>query len=137
MAAFGAALWLLVFAAQAAAGPGKSVVELVRRSPGNAQWISYGDYFQGLPFYARTRIVVVAGTGELAFGRDRLPDADRWFNEDPASLGTVADRLKAEDPARPVLVMLKAAEWKRLGAVEQARWEEVVRSPAALVARRR
>jgi hypothetical protein len=137
MAAFGAALWLLVFAAQAAAGPGKSVVELVRRSPGNAQWISYGDYFQGLPFYAHTRVVVVAGTGELAFGRDRLPDAGRWFNEDPAALGAVADRMKAEDPTRPVLVMVKANEWKRLGAAERARWEEVVRTPAALVARRK
>jgi 4-amino-4-deoxy-L-arabinose transferase-like glycosyltransferase len=137
MAAFGAALWLLVFAAQAAAGPGKSVVELVRRSPGNAQWITCGDYFQGLPFYARTRVVVVAGTGELAFGRDRLKDANRWFNEDPAALGALADHMKAEDPARPVLVMIKAAEWQRLGAAEQARWEEVARTPAALVARRR
>jgi hypothetical protein len=137
MAALGAALWLLVFAGQAAAGPGKSVVELVRRAPPNAQWISCGDYFQGLPFYARTRVVVVAGTGELAFGRDRLPDAARWFNEDPASLGAVADRMKAEDPARPVLVMIKAPEWKRLGAAEQARWEEVARTPAALVAQRR
>jgi 4-amino-4-deoxy-L-arabinose transferase-like glycosyltransferase len=137
MAAFGAALWLLIVAAQAAAGPGKSVVELVRRVPGNAQWISYGDYFQGLPFYARTRVVVVAGTGELAFGRDRLQDADRWFNEDPSSLGAVADRMKAEDPARPVLMMAKVAEWKRLGAEERARWEELVSSPAALVARRR
>jgi 4-amino-4-deoxy-L-arabinose transferase-like glycosyltransferase len=137
MAAFGAALWLLIVAAQAAAGPGKSVVELVRRAPPNAQWISYGDFFQGLPFYARTRVVVVAGTGELAFGRDRLQDADRWFNEDPASLGAVADRMKAEDPARPVLMMAKAAEWKRLRAEERARWEELVSSPAALVARRR
>jgi 4-amino-4-deoxy-L-arabinose transferase-like glycosyltransferase len=137
MAAFGAALWLLVLTAQAAAGPGKSVVELVRRSPRNAQWISYGDYIQGLPFYARTRVVVVAGTGELAFGRDRLKDADRWFNEEPASLGAVADRMKAEDPARPVLVMAKAAEWKRLGAEEQARWEELVRTPAGVVARRK
>ena len=137
MAAFGAALWLLVIAGQAAAGPGKSVVALVRRAPQNAQWISYGDYFQGLPFYARTRVVVVAGTGELAFGRDRLQDADRWFNEDPAALGAVADRMKAKNPARPVLVMIKAVEWKRLGAEERARWEEVASSPAALVARRR
>ncbi len=137
MAAFGAALWLLVFAAQAAAGPGKSVVELVRQSPRNAQWISYGDYFQGLPFYARTRVVVVAGTGELAFGRDRLQDAERWFNDDPASLGAVADRMKREDPAMPVLVMAKAIEWRQLGPEEREQWEELVRTPAALVARRR
>ena len=33
--------------------------------------------------------------------------------------------------------MIKAVEWKRLGAEERARWEEVASSPAALVARRR
>ena len=82
-------------------------------------------------------MVVVAGTGELAFGRDRLVDAGRWFNEDPASLSAMADRLKAEDPSRPVLVMAKAANWKKLGADEKARWEEIVRNPAAVVARRR
>lgn len=137
MAAFGTALWLLVMAIQAAAGPGKAVADLVRKSPKNAQWISYGTYFQGLSFYARTRSVVVAGTGELAFGRDRLTDADRWFNENPAALGAMADRLRVEDPTRPVLVMAKEANWMGLGADEKARWEEVVRSPAAVVARRR
>jgi 4-amino-4-deoxy-L-arabinose transferase-like glycosyltransferase len=137
MVAFGTALWLLVWAAQAAAGPGKTVVDLVRKAPGNAQWISYGDYFQGLPFYARTRVVVVAGTGELAFGRDRLPDAGRWFNEEPTALGAVADRMQVEDPTRPVLVLAKAAVWKLLSAEEKRRWEEVVRTPAAVVARRR
>ncbi len=137
MAAFGVALWLLVLAAQAAAGPGKAVAELVRKMPPNAQWISYGVYFQGLPFYARTRVVVVAGTGELAFGRDRLVDAGRWFNEDPTALGAMADRLQAEDPSKPVLVMAKPANWKELAADEKARWEEVARNPAAVVARRR
>ena len=137
VAALGAGLWLLVFAAQAAAGPGKSVADLVRAAPRNAQWISYGTYFQGLPFYAHTRVVVVAGTGELAYGRDRLQDAERWFQEDPAALGTMADRLKAESPTVPVLVMAKASNWQRLDAAEKARWEEVARNPAAVVARRR
>ncbi|WP_306589503.1 phospholipid carrier-dependent glycosyltransferase [Geothrix sp. 21YS21S-4] len=137
MAALGAGLWLLVVGAQAAAGPGKSVATLVRQAPPQARWISYGTYFQGLPFYARTRTVVVAGTGELAYGRDRLPDPGAWFEEDPAALGTVADRLKAEDPARPVLVLAKTALWKQLGAEEKAGWEEVARNPAAVIARRR
>jgi len=135
-AALGAVLWLLILAAQAAAGPGKSVMELVRRSPVNAQWISYGTYFQGLPFYARTRAVVVAGTGELAYGRDRLPDAGRWFNEDPRALGAMAERMKVDDPSRPVLVLAKPSSWKQLSAEEKARWEEVARSPVAVVARR-
>ena len=113
------------------------VLELVRMSPANAQWISFGTYFQGLPFYARTRAVVVAGTGELAYGRDRLPDAARWFQEDPAALGAMADRLKAEDPSRPVLLLAKTANWKQLSASEGSRWEEVTRNSAAVVARRR
>jgi len=138
MVALGAALWLLVWAAQASAGPGKSTVDLVRVSPAGAQWISYGAYFQTLPFYARTRAVVVAGTGELAYGRDRLgPEAGRWFDEDPAALGALADRLKAEAPGRPVLVLAKAVAWKQLPAAEKTRWEEVARNPAAVVARRR
>jgi 4-amino-4-deoxy-L-arabinose transferase-like glycosyltransferase len=135
--ALGAVLWLLILAAQAAAGPGKSVLELVRKSPANAQWISYGTYFQGLPFYARTRAVVVAGTGELAFGRDHLPDAGRWFKEDPSALGLVADRLKAEAPSRPVLVLAKPSSWNQLGIDEKAQWEELARNPAAVMARRK
>jgi len=137
MASLGAALWVLVLAAQAAAGPGKSVVDLVRAAPAAAQWISYGSYHQGLPFYARTRAVVVAGTGELAYGRDHLTDPGRWFNEDPAALGTMADRMKQEDPSRPVLVMAKVASWKQLSEDEKARWEELARNPGAVVARRR
>jgi 4-amino-4-deoxy-L-arabinose transferase-like glycosyltransferase len=136
-AAYGAGLWLLVLAAQAAAGPGKTVQDLVRKGPANAQWISFGAYFQGLPFYARTRVVVVAGTGELEYGRQRLPDTARWFNEDPAALGAMADRMKAEDPSRPVLVLAKTSNWKQLSLDEKARWEEVARGPAAVVARRR
>lgn len=137
MAALDAALWVLVLAAQAAAGPGKSVADLVRAVPAGAQWICYGSYHQGLPFYARTRTVVVAGTGELAYGRDHLADAGRWFNEDPAALGAVADRMKQEDPSRPVFVMAKAASWKRLSEDEKARWDELARNPGAVVARRR
>ena len=137
MASYGAALWLLLVAAQVTAGPGKGVADLVRQSPADAQWISYDVYFQGLPFYARTRVVVVAGTGELAFGRDRLADPGRWFNEDPAALGAVADRMKAEQPDRPVLVMAKVSIWKTLGAAEQDRWQVVARNTGALVARRR
>ncbi|HEX9080815.1 MAG TPA: glycosyltransferase family 39 protein, partial [Holophagaceae bacterium] len=93
MVGLGAILWVLLLAAQATAGPGKSVADLVKRAPGDAQWISFGSYHQGIPFYARTRCVVVAGTGELVYGRDHLgADRDRWFNEDPAALDGVADR---------------------------------------------
>lgn len=138
MVSLGAALWLLVVAAEVAAGPGKSVASLVRSMPPEAQWISYGNYFRGISFYGRKRAVVVADTGEMAYGRDRLgPEAPRWFAEDPRDLGAVADRMKAEHPGRPVLVMAKTATWGRLGEAEKAGWEEVARNPAAVVARRR
>jgi 4-amino-4-deoxy-L-arabinose transferase-like glycosyltransferase len=143
MVALGAALWLLVAAAQISAGPGKTVADLVRQSPPDAQWISYGAYFQTLPFYAgvkrpEVRIVVVAGTGELAYGRDHLGhEAARWFNEDPTALGTIADRMKADQPDRPVLVLAKADSWKKLNEAERAHWVEVTRNSAAVVARRR
>ena len=137
MTGFGAALWLLILAAQAAAGPSKSVADLARLAPAGAQWISYGNYFQGLPFYARTRAVVVAGTGELAYGRDHMADAGKWINEDPGALGPMADRLQQENSSRPVFVMAKATNWKQLTPEEKARWEEVARNPGAVVARRR
>jgi 4-amino-4-deoxy-L-arabinose transferase-like glycosyltransferase len=137
VAGLGAAMWLLMLAAQATAGPGKSVADLARRAPKNAQWIMYSDYFQGLPFYAQTRAVVVASTGEMSYGRDRLPDAERWYTEDPASLGPVAERLKAEDPSRPVLMMAKPSVWKDLRPEEKTHWEEVDRNPGAVVARRK
>ncbi|HJV48238.1 MAG TPA: phospholipid carrier-dependent glycosyltransferase [Geothrix sp.] len=137
MAALGGVMWLLLVAGQAVAGPGKSVADLVRRAPANAQWILFNDTFQGVPFYARTRAVVIASTGEMGYGRDRLPDADRWFQEDVASLGPVAERLKAENPSRPVLVMAKPSTWKKLRPEERIHWEDVAQSPAAVVARRR
>jgi 4-amino-4-deoxy-L-arabinose transferase-like glycosyltransferase len=137
MVALGGGLWLLLLAGEASAGPGKSVVAVVRRCPPNAQWMTFGDYFQGLPFYAKTRVVVVAGTGELAFGRDRLPDAGRWFNDDPASLGAMADRMKAEDPSRPVLVIAKARDWDQVGSEEKAHWHELMRTAAGVVSQRK
>ncbi|GLH72133.1 glycosyl transferase [Geothrix limicola] len=137
MAALGGVMWLLLVAGQAVAGPGKSVADLVRSTPANAQWILYNDTFQGVPFYARTRAVVIASTGEMGYGRDRLPDAERWFQEDMAALGPVAERMKAEGPARPVLVMTKPSTWKNLRPEERIHWVEVARSPAAVVARRR
>ncbi len=40
---------------------------------------SYGDYYQGMPFYSGRRVVVVRNWGELDFGRRRARDAARWF----------------------------------------------------------
>ncbi len=137
-AALPAALWLLVLVAQFSAGPGKTVTDLVRQAPPEVRWISYGTYFQGLPFYARTRVVVVEGTGELAFGRERLGrEEHQWFQDGPTALGDAAQRLQAENPGRPVLVLAKASDWRRLDIDEQGRWEILGRNPMAVMARRR
>lgn len=43
--------------------------------------VSYGDYFQGMPFYSGKRVMVVRNWGELDYGRRQLSDknARRWF----------------------------------------------------------
>lgn len=49
--------------------------------------VSYGDYFQGMPFYSGKRVVVVRNWGELDYGRRHEPDkqAMRWFLPDDKS----------------------------------------------------
>ncbi len=122
MAALGAALWLLAYGAHRAAGPDKDIGPLVRRAPAGAQWISFGVYYQGLPFHTRERCVVVAGTGELAFGRARLSAAyqARWLPDDREALLPTARRLQAEAPARPVRILMKDRDWAELDGAAQA-----------------
>jgi 4-amino-4-deoxy-L-arabinose transferase-like glycosyltransferase len=127
MAALGACMLLLTFAAQKAVGPTKALSGLVRQAPENAQWISCGNYFQGISFYSRSRVAVVAGTGELAFGKDHLSplEKERWFQEDVGALGSMAMRMKAEYPARPVWALIAPHAWKDLPAEQQNAWEVV------------
>jgi hypothetical protein len=138
MASLAGAMLLLLFAAHKAAGPGKSVDELARFAPKDAQWISYGVYHQGLPFYGAARCVIVAGTGELAFGRDHLNDAERsrWFIEDPKALNEVASRMKHEDP-RPLFALAKIGSWKALPEDQKRAWEIVSSSPSTHLLRYR
>jgi 4-amino-4-deoxy-L-arabinose transferase-like glycosyltransferase len=124
-AALGAALLLLVVAAGKVAGPGKAVTALVRQAPPEAQWISCGNLFQGIPFVTGRRMTVVAGTGELAFGRDHLKatERDRWFQEEPRALAAVALALRAEDPSRPVWALVDRSTWKNdLDSDQRAPW---------------
>ncbi len=45
--------------------------------------VSYGDYYQGIPFYSRRRVAVVRNWGELDFGRRQAGPRDRaWFIPD-------------------------------------------------------
>ena len=137
MVALGAGLLVLVLAAQQLAGPGKEVSHLVRQAPAEAQWISCGNYFQGIPFYAKQRVTVIAGTGELAFGRDRLDalERERWFQDDARSLGSAALRLRAESPSRPVWALVAGNAWKELPPEQQQAWEIVDHSPSAWLVR--
>jgi hypothetical protein len=52
-----------------------------RLRPGDVL-VSYGDYYQGAPFYSGRRVVVVRNWGELDFGRRRDPKSARWFLPD-------------------------------------------------------
>lgn len=137
MAALGGSMLMLVFVSDRVASSGKEVGTLVRLAPSNAQWISFGVYFQGLPFHSRQRCVVVAGTGELGFGKGQLPKAeqDRWFVEDPLKLGAIAQRMRSEDPSKPVMVLAHGDGWNKLPEVDRAAWQELGRSPSAVLAR--
>jgi 4-amino-4-deoxy-L-arabinose transferase-like glycosyltransferase len=140
MAGVGAVLLLLSLAAAEAAGPGKDVSALVRRAPKEAQWISCGNLFQGIPFLTGRRMTVVAGTGELAYGRDHLSagERDRWFREDPRDLTATGERLRAEDPSRPVWALVDKNSWKDdFGPVQREPWEVRGTSPSCLLLRLR
>ncbi|HNX30259.1 MAG TPA: glycosyltransferase family 39 protein [Holophaga sp.] len=134
-AALGAGLLALLPAAQQVVGPGKEVSRLVRQAPADAQWISCGNYFQGIAFHAGQRVTVVDSGGELAFGRDRLPAGERarWFPAAP--LGQVAQGLRAEAPGRPVWALIAPQAWNRLSPGQQGAWRVVDRTRSARLAR--
>jgi len=140
MAGLGAALLLLTFTAGKVAGPAKDAGALVRQAPPGAQWISCGDYFQVIPFLTGQRVVVVAGTGELQYGADKLPPAERgrWFREDPLDLLAVARALRAEDPTRPVVALVDHKwAWRDLPPEHKAPWEILARNENSLLVRLR
>jgi len=137
MTAWSAGLLLLLLAAQQAVGPDKSVSHLVGQAPANARWISCGNYFQGIAFEAGMRTVVVAGTGELAFGRSRLSPAeqDRWFPEGPQALSRAAQRFRSEEPASPVWALVTPGQWRALPPPQKRLWDEVDHSRSACLVR--
>lgn len=116
MTALGTCLWLLAFAAHRGAGPDKDIGPLVRRAPAGTQWISYGVYYQGLPFHSGERCVVVAGTGELRFGRGKLEpeEQERWLPDERGALLPTARRLRNEAPGRPLRILMKDRDWEDL-----------------------
>jgi len=132
MAGLGAVMLLITVATGKVAGPGKDVAVLVRQAPANAQWLSCGNYFQGIPFASQGRAVVVAGTGELAYGRDHLSaqERERWFQEDPKALAAMAQRMRAEAPDRPVWALVDRHTWRDFSEGERQPWMVQGRSPS-------
>jgi 4-amino-4-deoxy-L-arabinose transferase-like glycosyltransferase len=139
MVALAAVLLLLTLGAQRLEGRRYDVGHLVAQAPSNAQWISHGNYFQGIAFATGRRVTVINGTGELAFGKERLgtPERERWFQEDPRTLTDVAERLRSEAPGNPVWAVLDRESWKVLPEELRSRWEVVDRTPKAWLARYR
>ena len=113
----------------------KDVSSLVRRAPANAQWISCGNYFQAIPFLSGQRAVVVAGTGELAYGRDHLDprERERWFQEDLLSFTATALRLRAEAPDRPVWALVDRHACRDLPAAQRQAWALNDAAPACVL----
>ncbi len=139
MAALGAVLLLFSLAARHTMERDKSTFAMVRQAPAEAQWISAGYYFQSIPLQTGRRVIVVAGAGELTFGRDRLVAQEReaWFQEDLKALGAVARALRDADPSRPVWALIDPGAWRRLDPEAQGAWDVLDRSRAAYLARLR
>ncbi len=92
--------------------------------------VSYGDYFQGMPFYSGRRVVVVRNWGELDYGRRHAPqkEARRWFLPDDGAFVRLLqqprarvialaetdayERLRAKTKGVPGVLLF---EWQRLG----------------------
>ena len=139
MAALGAGMLLITLAAKQTVERDKSTFGLIKQAPAEAQWISVGYYFQSLPLQTGRRVIVVAGAGELAYGRDRLPSGDRevWFRQDLKALNPVARELRNADPSRPVWALIDPGAWRRLDPETQGAWDVVDRTRAAYLARLR
>lgn len=107
MIALAGVMLLLAVASQQVAGPSKAMDPFILRAPKEAQWISFGQYFQAIPWRTGERCVVVGGTGELAYGRSHLSAADqaRWMPEPIVELLPTARAMAAARPERPVWVL--------------------------------
>ncbi|MBK8725632.1 MAG: glycosyltransferase family 39 protein [Holophagaceae bacterium] len=137
IAALAGCFLLLVLAGDKAVSLDKDPGPMVRLAPARAQWISYGMHFHGLPFHARQRVAVVAGTGELADGRRRAPEAERerWIPEHAEDLLPLALRMRAEDPTRPVLLLAKERDWDQAPAEARAAFRELQRRHGMVIAK--
>ncbi len=139
MGALGLLMLLVSLSAKKTLERDKSTYSMIRKAPAEAQWISAGYYFQAIPLQTGRRVVVVGGTGELAFGRDRLPPDERnqWFYEDLKALNRVARQMQAAEPSRQVWALIDCGGWASLDPEVQGAWDVVDRTRGAYLARLR
>ncbi len=116
----------LTLTAQKSVGAEKSSAHWVMKAPKGAAWISVGYHYQVIPWLTQSRMVVVSGEGELAYGRARLPLAEqkRWFEDDARALNGVADRLIKEG-APEVWALAARAAWSALDPASKAKWDVI------------
>jgi 4-amino-4-deoxy-L-arabinose transferase-like glycosyltransferase len=136
LAALAGCCLILAYAGHRVASADKDVAPLVKAGPAGAQWISYGVHFHGLPFHARQRVAVVAGTGELADGRARAEAAERerWIPEHAADLLPLARRMQQEQPRRPVALIAKDRDWDQALPEAQAAFRVLRRDHGLVMA---
>lgn len=125
MLALAGCMLLLPVAAQQVVGPSKAVDRLVSMAPKGAQWISFGQYYQGITWQTGERCVVVAGTGELAYGRSHLTPEEqrRWMPEGRENLLPTAQAMAVANPARPVWVLADRRDFAHLPETHRGAFE--------------
>jgi len=137
----GTLLVILTIAAQQINGMHSSIDNLIAKVPdnmrGKIQWISHGNYFQALPFLVKDRVVVVGGTGELYYGKERLAEPEKWFIEDRQALTEVGVRLYSERPDMPVWAISTRRAWNDLPPEPKNAWDVIDSSPKAVLLRLR
>jgi 4-amino-4-deoxy-L-arabinose transferase-like glycosyltransferase len=135
----GALLVILTIAAQQINGKHSSIDSLIAKVPGGVtgkiQWISHGNYFQVLPFLVKDRVVVVGGTGELYYGKERLEEPEKWFIEDRRALTEVGQRLRNEQPDVPVWALSARKAWNDLPPELKTAWDVIDASPKIVLLR--
>lgn len=112
---------ILVFNASSLAS--SSVKPLIHSSVPGTQWISAGTYFQGISYYGQTRTIVVQGTGELRYGKERLPEEQQplWFTENIEELPLIVERIQRETDA-PIRMIAKKKVWEKASVNLRSQW---------------
>ena len=102
----------------------QSVKKWVVQSPLDTEWLSFGTYFQGITYYSQKPCRVIAGTGELRFGKDHLsPEkAALQFYEKPSQIEQALADTQRLAPGAPIRMIAKTKIWKLVPKTLQDQW---------------